>query len=693
MALLREQVNDIYQKNLSRPATDFEFNQTSTMGIPQIQQNLNSYKTLNKDLSVVDYLKYSGQDSSPEARIKLAQGYGISDYNPSNPASNIQLLQNIKTPPKPQIIPPSGGSVQGASVNPPTLDERALNLLKFGASTDAVLNGNALNLPNPNAINGKIPGLRVMGSIPGATQSTPNQVAEKVTEPEKITQPEMSSADKKLLPLSSTQETFKAPEKSQIQIDAEKKTTEETPEVTLESALNDYRKAQAEVKRIDRLINDVYEQRRSQIARSGGIVDEALLESQVLAEQSPLIRQRQVLADKQAELGNIYKDLKTSQTEDRDYQMKVAEFKAKYGGTPKEIIEGVTETQITDVGDALNRIAGVESAGSGDYNAIGPVIPSGAYKGDKAYGKYQIMGQNIIDWSKEMGQPMTIEEFYNSPQLQDKLASFKLQQYYNKYGNWEDAASVWFTGRPYAQAVKEGAADLATGFTVQQYINKFKGSKELPTEILAGVSNVTSFLPDKKRQEVQKQITSDIQNGRYADVYTKLQKSVSDGLTGDNKTRFDDATAGVYGLDALEKAITKFKNAGGDTGLLTGKAEEIERKLLGVTDNPELTALAAELNSAFFEYRSQVTGAAFSPAETRAYQSILPSTGNDFDLNIAIIKGAKNAYKNKVESRMKSEMGEENYKQLQTKLNKSVSDPINVMETETINVNDPLGIL
>lgn len=118
---------------------------------------------------------------------------------------------------------------------------------------------------------------------------------------------------------------------------------------------------------------------------------------------------------------------------------------------------------------AMNAIASVESGGN--YQAIGPEVTKGAYKGDKAYGKYQVMGKNIPVWSREiLGFELTPEEFLSNPRYQDMIAGAKLAQAKDKYGTWEDAASVWFSGRPLSKA-----GNASDGYnTVPQYIDKFK---------------------------------------------------------------------------------------------------------------------------------------------------------------------------------------------------------------------------
>lgn len=144
---------------------------------------------------------------------------------------------------------------------------------------------------------------------------------------------------------------------------------------------------------------------------------------------------------------------------------------SNYSGGFKSV-GGGTNKAINNVNDAMQRIAKVESQGSRGYNAIGPVVKKGDYKGQKAVGKYQVMQGNIGPWTKEaLGQTLTPTQFLNSPQAQDAVARYFLQKAYDKYGTWNDAASVWFTGQPASKAIARGANDGLS--SVQQYLNKF----------------------------------------------------------------------------------------------------------------------------------------------------------------------------------------------------------------------------
>ena len=72
------------------------------------------------------------------------------------------------------------------------------------------------------------------------------------------------------------------------------------------------------------------------------------------------------------------------------------------------------------------------------------------------------MPQNWRRWSREYstenGKSPRILPL--TPENQERVARFKIQQYYQRYKDWRDVASVWYCGRPFSQVLVEGWADV-----------------------------------------------------------------------------------------------------------------------------------------------------------------------------------------------------------------------------------------
>lgn len=117
-------------------------------------------------------------------------------------------------------------------------------------------------------------------------------------------------------------------------------------------------------------------------------------------------------------------------------------------------------------GSYRDAIASIESAGSGDYAAVGPTHP----KLGRALGRYQIMEANIGPWSKAaLGREVTPEEFMANPQLQDAIFDNQFNGYVQKYGP-EGAAQAWLGGE--GGVGKTGRKD-SLGTSVGAYGQRF----------------------------------------------------------------------------------------------------------------------------------------------------------------------------------------------------------------------------
>lgn len=150
----------------------------------------------------------------------------------------------------------------------------------------------------------------------------------------------------------------------------------------------------------------------------------------------------------------------------------VANYKASgtaIGQTIAPPIVGSLNKNLETYAAAIRKVESGSYAGN--YQAEGQVItnPKSSYYGDRAYGAYQVMGNNIASWTKEAtGASMSIQEFLGSKIAQDKVAYTKLQQSFDKFGNWADVISVHFSGRPVSKA-----GNASDGYnTVPEYVQK-----------------------------------------------------------------------------------------------------------------------------------------------------------------------------------------------------------------------------
>lgn len=143
----------------------------------------------------------------------------------------------------------------------------------------------------------------------------------------------------------------------------------------------------------------------------------------------------------------------------------------KYDINVVQNVPGVGQSQNPKddtIGKTMQAIAGIESSEAKDPYKL----QSKATRGDRAYGKYQIMGNNIGWMSKEaLGRKVSKEEYMNNPEIQEQIARYQINKLIKKYGP-EGAARAWFAGE--GGMNKMNRKD-AYGTSVKGYSNRFKG--------------------------------------------------------------------------------------------------------------------------------------------------------------------------------------------------------------------------
>jgi hypothetical protein len=158
------------------------------------------------------------------------------------------------------------------------------------------------------------------------------------------------------------------------------------------------------------------------------------------------------------------------------------------GAMPSSGTPPPASTTTADTSPFAPAISGIESGGSKNpYTVTGPATKTG----DKAYGKYQVMGANIPQWTQEaLGKPMTAEEYLASPEAQEAVFKHKFGEYVQKYGP-EGAAKAWFAGE---HGMNNPNAKDSLGTTVSDYGRKFNAAAPAsaaapaPTGLLAPIA-------------------------------------------------------------------------------------------------------------------------------------------------------------------------------------------------------------
>lgn len=256
--------------------------------------------------------------------------------------------------------------------------------------------------------------------------------------------------------------------------------------------------------------------------------------------------------------------------------------------TGKDLFVKPEDLKSGTVDQFLQGLAKKES--SGNYKALGPVINSGMYTGDRAYGKYQIMGKNVPEWSqKYLGKKLTADQLYQDEKLQDELMRKRAQELYSKYGNWEDVASVHFTGQPLKKAgnVKDQLGTTAPKY-VQDVLAFMRGDSpavQYQSPLTPGMAGSTPAMQD---QTVWNTAVQNI--GQHPLIQGPLKALDFVGTTIDKG----------FGIPARLGGAIGSKMAGGsfsDQGIPETMSGQLEEATTGLTGSPTAGAVAGLLGS------------------------------------------------------------------------------------------------
>lgn len=151
-------------------------------------------------------------------------------------------------------------------------------------------------------------------------------------------------------------------------------------------------------------------------------------------------------------------------------------FAAPVGAVTRSALPAVGK-----IGMYAKAIQAIES--SGNYGALGPVTRNG----DRAYGAYQVMGNNIGPWSEAaLGRRLSASEFLGDKSAQDAIFNHRFGGYVGKFGA-SGAAQAWFGGP--GSVGKGGMGADILGTTGNSYVAKFNTQIAKMGETAAGAVN------------------------------------------------------------------------------------------------------------------------------------------------------------------------------------------------------------
>lgn len=173
-----------------------------------------------------------------------------------------------------------------------------------------------------------------------------------------------------------------------------------------------------------------------------------------------------------------------------------------------------------------NAIASIESAGSGNYQAIGPTHSTLG----RALGRYQIMEANLAPWSQAaLGRTVTADEFLANPQIQDAIFDNRFGGYVDKFGP-SGAAQAWFAGP--GGVGKLGRQD-SLGTSVDQYTRKFNSALgNAPSQPSAPQGILSTNSPQMEAPQMDQEKATGLLGMLFPNMSADRQDRLAMGLSG-----------------------------------------------------------------------------------------------------------------------------------------------------------------
>lgn len=153
---------------------------------------------------------------------------------------------------------------------------------------------------------------------------------------------------------------------------------------------------------------------------------------------------------------------------------------------------------------------------------------------------------------------------------------------------------------------------------------------EITTAINTAIS--TLGLSQDARKAASATLNQHLANGDIEAAQDALETLVRNNARASEADKFSGWDQAYTAVQSIDQALKDFVANGGDTGILAGKTEEGLQKL-GRTLDPQLAEIVNRIRLAIINYRSNVSGAAFTESEAKEYERIFPSVGNTPELN------------------------------------------------------------
>lgn len=238
-----------------------------------------------------------------------------------------------------------------------------------------------------------------------------------------------------------------------------------------------------------------------------------------------------------------------------------------------------------------------------------------------------------------------------------------------------------------ANLIKNAAANKSASYgqnpSLGKFIDIYKGEYN-PNKSQYSSLTSTILASGKFTKDQVSQIKKAINSG--SDPVTVIKNNAKNLLGQTEANELLATERSLESMKALQTALTNYYNAGGDTGILTGKWENAVNAL-GKVNDPGKAAFAVQVQTALQKYRKDISGTAFGVQEASDIESVFPSIKKGQILNDIVVKERIKDFERTIDTTYGSVLGSE-YEKIKTSTNLNTAKTNYVSQHESAKSNN-----